>query len=546
LAPYLIVKHKPSKLDTGCAGNRCFSDSSDQRSFVMSAVYLTVFVVCTLLSFILTRRVRNLAVARGWAAAAESARHIHQQPIPRIGGVAIYLAFVGAVALAMALSVSFAVSTQLVSKPVFWIMGAATVVFLLGLFDDVYSVRPATKFLVEGLAAVMLYLGGFGFFSAPLTGAPLVSWASLALTILWVLLITNAFNLIDGIDGLAAGSALFSTLAVFVVSLASGNVVVSVLTLALTGAILGFLRFNFNPATIFLGDSGSLFIGFLLSALALAGTQKSSTAVAVAIPVVSFGLPILETLISVFRRFLSGQPLFAADREHIHHKLLARGLSQRQSVIILYAVSAACGLLSLLLLNPSGPAVGIVLFVIGAGVWVGVQHLGYHEFIEIRRVAQRTIDQKKIIVNNLAIRRATERLASAGSAETIYEILNHAFETNDFDRFHLELAPWRHRRASDLHGLGGDAYEWQKQSNQIIFERRQLPAWCLKLELVDAAQQSLGAFTVYRTCNDKPLLVDINLLTTEFRAALVGAVFRATKEVDALLLDTKQPLVASL
>src|SRR5205085_4435038 len=167
------------------------------------------------------------------------------------------------------------------------------------------------------------------------------------------------------------------------------------------------------------------------------------------IPVVSFGLPILETLISVLRRFLNGKPLFVGDRQHIHHKLLERGLSQRQSVIILYAVSAACGLLSLLLLNPSGPTVGIVLFVVGIGIWVGVQHLGYQEFFEIRRVAQRTMDQKKIIVNNLAIRRASESLMKARSLATICEMVEQAFEANDFDRFHLELSPWLRHRVND-------------------------------------------------------------------------------------------------
>src|SRR5205085_1979338 len=235
----------------------------------MSAIYLIVFVICTLLSFILTRWIRNLALAHGWTSSAVSARHIHQSPIPRLGGVAIYLAFVCIVTLSMAISVGFSIDTHLVSRNVFWIMGAATVVFLLGLYDDVYSAPPAIKFLVQGLAAVMLYLGGFGIFQAPLMGVPLMGWLSLPLTVLWVLWITNAFNLIDGIDGLAAGSALFSTLAVFVVSLASGNGFVSILALALAGAIIGFLRFNFNPATIFLGDSGSLFIGFMLSALAL-------------------------------------------------------------------------------------------------------------------------------------------------------------------------------------------------------------------------------------------------------------------------------------
>jgi UDP-GlcNAc:undecaprenyl-phosphate GlcNAc-1-phosphate transferase len=514
----------------------------------MSAVYLIAFIVCTLLSFILTRRIRNFAIARGWASAAVSARHIHQSPIPRLGGVAIYIAFVCVVALLMAVSVAFYVDTHLVSRNVFWILSAATVVFLLGLYDDVYSAPPTIKFLVQGLAAVMLYVGGFGIFQAPLAGTPLMGWLSLPLTIVWVLWITNAFNLIDGIDGLAAGSALFSTLAVFVVSLASGNAFVSILALGLAGAILGFLRFNFNPATIFLGDSGSLFIGFMLSALALGGASKSSTVVAVAIPVVSFGLPILETVISVLRRFLSGQPVFSADREHIHHKLLERGLSQRQSVIILYAVSAACGLLSLLLLNPSGPTVGIVLFVVGMGIWVGVQHLGYQEFVEIRRVAQRTMDQKKIIINNLAIRRASERLRKARSLASICEIVDQAFEANDFDRFHLELSPWLRRRVNDpRHRLFREgAYAWQKQLSETSFERSYLPAWSLKLDLIDTAQEFLGAFTVYRACNNKPLLVDINLLTTEFRTALSMAVAHATEFAEERLLTEEQPLVASI
>ena len=152
--------------------------------------------------------------------------------------------------------------------------------------------------------------------------------------------ITNAFNLIDGLDGLAAGSAFFSTLVVFVVALSSHSSFVSVMTLVLAGAVLGFLRYNFNPATIFLGDCGSLFVGFMLGALALQGMQKSPTIVAVAIPVVSFGFPILETALSIVRRLISGRPVFTGDREHIHHKLLQRGLSQRQVVTVLYAVSA--------------------------------------------------------------------------------------------------------------------------------------------------------------------------------------------------------------
>ena len=162
-------------------------------------------------------------------------------------------------------------------------------VFLLGVYDDVRGVGPYVKFTVQAIAASMLYAGGLRIINIPVLfgDRPLPSSVELLFTVIWVLAITNAFNLIDGLDGLAAGSALFSTMVAFVLAVFHGPVLVEVMTIALAGAILGFLRFNFNPATIFLGDSGSLFIGFLLSALALHGAQKAPTIVAVAIPIVS-------------------------------------------------------------------------------------------------------------------------------------------------------------------------------------------------------------------------------------------------------------------
>ncbi len=197
--------------------------------------------------------------------------------------------------------------------------------------------------------------------------------------------------------------------------------------------------YNFNPATIFLGDSGSLFIGFLLSALALNGAQKAPTIVAVAIPIVSFGLPILETVLSIVRRLISGRPVFTADREHIHHKLLQHGMTHRQVVILLYGVSACFAMLSLFLLWPTGSSLGLVLAVLGIGIWIGVQHLGYLEFGELARVAHRTLNQPQIFVNNLAIRRATEELKVARDYDQVRQILVAAFGSNDFDSFELKL-----------------------------------------------------------------------------------------------------------
>src|SRR5262249_10340801 len=258
---------------------------------------------------------------------------------------------------------------------------------------------------------------------------------SMGLTIFWVLWITNAFNLLDGLDGLSAGSALFSCLVLFVSSLISGSPLVAVLSIVLAGSILGFLRFNFNPATIFLGDCGSLLIGYSLSSLALIGAQKGTVLVSIGIPLVAFGLPILDTSLSVVRRTLSGKPLFHGDKSHIHHRLLSRGWSQRKAVLALYAVSCLLGLLSLVLLYPSGSSVGVVMLVLGIGIILGVQHLRYPELIELRRAAQRALDQKRIIVNNLAVRRGTEELGRAQSLEAVQRILEETFRYNDFDAF---------------------------------------------------------------------------------------------------------------
>ena len=363
-------------------------------------------------------------------------------------------------------------------------------------------------------------------------GARHLSWFfGLPLTVLWVLAITNAFNLIDGLDGLAAGSALFSTIVVFAVALVSGSALVSLMALALAGSVLGFLRFNFSPATIFLGDCGSLFIGFMLSALALQGAQKAPTIIAVAIPVVSFGLPILETALSVVRRFIGGRPVFTADREHIHHKLLQRGLSQRQVVITLYAVSALFALLSLFLLWPTGDVLGLVLAVLGTGIWIGVQHLGYLEFGELRRVAHRTIERQTLI-NNLAIRRATEELKVTRDYSQLCRILVAALAGNDFDAFDLRLDS-QSAQVPIIHGLHlisrwGEipCLRWTKPG--INFAHESPSAWSLTLDLVTTTNGRCGSMTIYRLYNDRELQFDINLLTSVFPIALADALHRAS------------------
>jgi UDP-GlcNAc:undecaprenyl-phosphate/decaprenyl-phosphate GlcNAc-1-phosphate transferase len=507
----------------------------------LTVLYLGIFVFSLTLSFILTRYVRSLATARGWVSAPISERHLHEAPLPRLGGVAIFGAFVLSLAAAVIVAyfrpeLRFGSSLRILTT----ILVPGCLVFLLGLYDDVRSVGPYVKFTVQTIAATMLWLGGLRILDLPvLFGARQLPWfVGLILTVVWVLGITNAFNLIDGLDGLAAGSALFSTLVVFVVALLTHSFLVALITLALTGAVLGFLRFNFNPATIFLGDSGSLFIGFLLSALALEGAQKSPTAIAVAIPVVSFGLPILETSLSVLRRLISGRPVFTADREHIHHKLLQLGLSHRQVVIVLYAVSALFALLSLFLLWPTGSSLGLVLAVVGTGVWLGVQHLGYPEFGEIRRVAQRTFDQRQIMINNLAIRRATAELRVARDYQQVCRILVAAFVANDFDAVEINVAPLLSefpflRELEGIPSRDGAAHFYWKRPGSMFLPG--MPGtWGLTLDLLTSANRRRGSMHVHRLYHERPLQLDVNLLISEFPIALADALERVLGRAGAM------------
>jgi hypothetical protein len=234
----------------------------------------------------------------------------------------------------------------------------------------------------------------------------------------------------------------------------------------------------------------------------------------------------------VVRRFLSGQPLFTADREHIHHKLLKRGFTHKQAVMMLYCVSALLGLASLMLLYPAGSSIGIVLTVVGVGIWFGVQHLGYQEFAELGRAAKRTVDQKQIIVNNLAIRRATEELSSADDFASICSILQSAFEVNEFDGFDLSFRP----KTADHVPLpdvlkksysGAYSFAWRKSDAPLNGTSH----WQLAMALCGSRGQQ-ATFTIYHGRSSRNLLFDINLLTGEFQAVLANSVERALAVCD--------------
>src|SRR5215472_5178691 len=336
-------------------------------------------------SLVLTPYVRDAAVKFNLVDRPDSARKIHAQPIPRVGGVAIAIAYVLAFGLILVLpyrGLSFDVHT--VVPRAMSLLPAAGLVFCIGLVDDIWGLKPWQKLIGQIVAALFAYWAGVRIDF--LQWHQLHFWLSLPVTVLWLIGCANAFNLIDGLDGLAAGVGLFATVTTLLAGLINHNLPLVLVTAPLAGCLLGFLRYNFNPASIFLGDSGSLLIGFLLGCYGAMWSQKSATLIGLTAPMMAMAIPLMDVALSVVRRFLRNQPIFGADRGHIHHRLLARGLTPRRAALCLYMICAAGAALSLLQDRAHSRVGGVIILLFCTGAWIGVQHLGYAEFGVARRM----------------------------------------------------------------------------------------------------------------------------------------------------------------
>ena len=410
-----------------------------------------------LLSVLFTLLVRSVAHRLDWLDQPDE-RRLHSKPTPRLGGVAIFLAF--GLSLAPLFFIQNRLTTQL---RIHWpslepLPAAVCVIFLLGLVDDIVGVNPYVKLAAQiGCSMWVFYHGIYvGQVSNPLAKGFDVGVWSLPLTVLWLVGITNAFNLVDGIDGLAAGIALFSIVILGFASLLTGNTALVAVLAALGGATAGFLLFNFHPATIFLGDSGSLFLGFTLAALSLVWGQKSSLAVSVLGPILIFTLPIADTGLAIVRRFFSGAPIFSADRDHIHHRLLGLGWSPRKVVLILYGACFLFGLVTLALMNIQ-TGVGIfVLILVAIGTWLLLSRLGYRELAEINLTVRRgLLDQRAIVGQRVQFRKAVESVGEARTSEDLWSRLVEVAKAFDFDRIELSLSPELQARVSSQGGSSG-------------------------------------------------------------------------------------------
>ncbi|MBU3127366.1 undecaprenyl/decaprenyl-phosphate alpha-N-acetylglucosaminyl 1-phosphate transferase [Clostridium tagluense] len=313
----------------------------------MSKIYILA-IITALISFIITPLVKRFAILVNAIDIPKDERRVHKKPVPIMGGLAIYISFVIGAILYNGILTSYQLG----------IIVGATIIVMGGMIDDIKELSPKYKLLIQIMAAVCLLMSGvkisiltnpFREFYPYLN----IGWASIPVTIIWIVGVTNAFNLIDGLDGLAAGIAFIACVTLMIVSIISGRLEAAFLTAVLSGAILGFLPYNFNPASIFMGDTGSQLLGFLLAAISIQCAIKSATAFVIAVPILAFALPIYDTLFAMIRRKANGKSIMQADKGHLHHRLLDMGLSQKQAVIIMYFISAVLGGIAIIAMQMS-------------------------------------------------------------------------------------------------------------------------------------------------------------------------------------------------
>ena len=506
--------------------------------------YFALFLIATSASLIITPVIRRLCQRFKLLDIPTDSRRVHRTAIPRLGGLAIYLSCLTALSLLPFVDNLLTQKLDNLNAEFLTIFIPATLVLLLGVYDDLRGTNALVKFVgLGGIATLFYAMGGrIDALSIPLFGSVrLTPLLSFVVTVVWLVGITNAFNLIDGLDGLASGAALFSSLVILGVAVSQEQTLMIVIALVLCGAVAGFLRYNFNPASIFLGDSGALFIGFLLAAMSVLGTQKATTAVAIVVPVLAFGFPVVDTVMTMGRRLVSGKPVFQGDNEHIHHMLLARGWSQRRVALVLYGVCATFGLLALMFPATGSKLPGFMLFVVSVAVIVAVGHLRYHEVEEIRAGVKRTVGDRRLrVANNIRVRRAA---LAVSKASDLYEMFEAAKHMLDFGEFTFANAQVGQAGRAELNERAFEA-SLQRHPKQLLEFRHGRVYWSWSRVVADSEDTSntrgqwsfrlplvkdgveWGWLNLYRNVSGETLLVDTNYLSDLFRREFTEAAAR--------------------
>ena len=329
--------------------------------------YVVPFVIALVVSYALTPSVKKLAIKIG-AVDRPNARKVHTHVIPRLGGLAIYIGFMAAVLFCVPLQ------HELVGM----LLGCTAIV-AVGIWDDICNIPAKVKLVGQILAACIPI--AFGIQIEWLTNPfgdiiVLPELIAIPVTIFWIIGFTNTVNLIDGLDGLAAGVAFIASISMFLLAYNLNQFLPALVIVSMAGAALGFLQYNFNPAKIFMGDTGSMLLGYTLSVAAVLGLVKTAATVALVVPIIALGLPILDTTFAIIRRKMSGVPIFQPDKGHLHHRLLALGTTQKQAVLIMYFVSMILGIVALFVANVSYKTGIVTVLVVLAVIIYSAKRIG--------------------------------------------------------------------------------------------------------------------------------------------------------------------------
>jgi len=503
----------------------------------MMSSALLAFIAALGASLVLTFGVRTWSIRVGLVDRPDGERKLHDHAVALGGGVAIFLAV--AVAVTAGLLSGAAGFDRLLESPaeVLGLGVAATVIFLLGFVDDVLGLRAWTKFLIQVVVTLGLFALGvrietiaFGDWMVQLP-----DWLSLLGTVVWVVGITNAFNLIDGSDGVAGGAALFALLTFAAVALLVGHPYGATLALILAGATLGFLFFNFPPASIYLGDAGSLFLGFSLAALSIVATQKASTLVAVAVPLLSFGVPILDTSLAIARRILRGQPVFRPDRGHIHHRLKDMGYSPRSVALGVWALSALFGLTSMVLVGGTAATVAGVLVVAGLVTVVFIQRLRIPEILALGRVLRKGVDQGSFIRIRLETQELSAQLLDVERPAEALDLVEALFDRGEICAFELWV------RDPEGRALLGVEDVVEAGEGHLVRRRLSEPedGWSSRFPLT-LPEGRIGFLTLEHSPDYSGARMDLRVIRHELVPALMSVLARAGRSV-ARSTDPEQP-----
>ena len=394
-----------------------------------------------ILSFFITP-LAGKAGTRFGAVDVPDERKIHLDPTPRTGGTAIFLSFLLTLLVIKLLGTKVS-ALLLMDKQTACFFGGAIICFAGGLIDDFHRLGPKIKFLFQIIGASIAFWGGLRIDHFSLIGITInFGHFSYFITILWFVLFINAVNLVDGLDGLAGGIVFFTAVVMVFMSVIGKSFLVAMIFSALAGGTLGFLRYNFNPATVFLGDGGSYFLGYTIAGLSIIGSIKSPIGALMLIPILALGVPLFDTVLAPLRRFVKGKKAFYPDHDHVHHRLLRLGLTTRNSVLIIYAITLFLCSLAVILVNVRDERAGLFLIVIGVGAIIFFRKLGYSDLVSSAIISgwvENLSDDVGLTRERRSFLSLQSDIVRSSNIQDLWQNITRALEVLEFDKGSLYM-----------------------------------------------------------------------------------------------------------